>query len=155
MAILYRKKFKKKGHCIVLFAAYFLNFLLNFWKLNMDIILLSKSNSMTQSACQCQKPFRNHSLQKMAIIHHENLKKRLNRHHFYIAYLLNFLLDFLKLKMKTILLSKPDLMVVSAYLWSKPFRNNHMLKAAIIHYENSKKDDRASFINYRVIHLDC
>ena len=149
-------KTKKKGYVIILlYTASFLDFLLDFSKLNMKIILLFKPDPMVESVHLCSKPFRNHSLQKMAIIHHENLKKRLNRHHFYIAYLLNFLLNFLKLKMKTILLSKPDLMVVSAYLWSKPFRNKHLLKAAIIHYENSKKDDWASFINYRLIHLDC
>ena len=79
---------------MILYGAYLFDFLLK-------IILLSKFDSMTQLECQCQKPFRNHSLQKIAPIHHENLRKRPNCHHFYIAYLLDFLLDFLKLKMKT------------------------------------------------------
>ena len=32
--------------------------------------------TMVESACQCSKPFRNESLQKIAIIHHTNWRKR-------------------------------------------------------------------------------
>ena len=53
----------------------------------------------------------------------------------YRAYLLDFLLDFWKLHVQIIVLSKPDLMVVSACLWSKLLRNDRLHKA-IIHREN-------------------
>ena len=42
----------------------------------------------------------------------------------YRAYLLDFLLDLWKPYMQIIVLSKLDLMVESAFLWSKPFRND-------------------------------
>ena len=55
------------------------------------------------------------------------------------AYLLGSPFDVLKLDMKIILLFKPDPMVDSACLCSKPFRNESYSKMAIIHHENSKE----------------
>ena len=79
---------------IILYRAYLLDFLLDFLKLNMKIIQLSKPNPMVQSACLCSKPFRNESLQMMAIIHHETQENSQIKIILYWAYLLDFLLDF-------------------------------------------------------------
>ena len=54
----------------------------------------------------------------------------------YRAYLFDFLLDFWKLHVQIIVLSKPDLMVVSACLWSKLLRNDRLQNMAITHREN-------------------
>ena len=44
----------------------------------MQIIVLFKPDPMVESACLCSKPFRNGSLQKIAIIHHTKLKQKAN-----------------------------------------------------------------------------
>ena len=69
-------KTQEKGQfIIILYRAYLLDFLLDFLKLSMNIVLLSKPNPMRESACLSSKLFRNDSLQKMAIIH---LRKKAN-----------------------------------------------------------------------------
>ena len=70
-------KTQDKGQfSIILHRAYLLNFLLflTFSKLS-KIMLLSKPNSIAEFECLRFKPSRNDSLQKMAIIHHENSKR--------------------------------------------------------------------------------
>ena len=105
----------------------------------MQIIVLFKPNPMVESACLCSKPFRNDSLQKMAIIHHENSRKRLIYPYFVYKISPRLPTQFLKFSMKIILLSKLNPMVESACLFSKPFRNDSLQKMAIIHHENSRK----------------
>ena len=46
--------------------------------------------------------------------------------------------------MKIILLSRLNPMVESASLFSKPLKNDSLQKMAIIHHENSKRDERAT-----------
>ena len=94
----------------------------------MEIVLLFKRNPMVQSAFLYSNLFRNDSLQKMAIHHHENSRKRQIYHHF--VYLLHFLLDFSKLYMKLILLFTPNQMVETASLHFQPSRNNSLQKMA-------------------------
>ena len=60
----------------ILLKAYLLDFLLDFLKLYMQIIVLFKPDPMVESACLCSKPIRNDSLQKMAIIYHTKLKQK-------------------------------------------------------------------------------
>ena len=76
MAIIHHEKTRKGQFIIILYRAYILDFLLDFLKLNMGFILLSKLNTMMESACLSSKPFRNASLQKMAIIYYENSRER-------------------------------------------------------------------------------
>ena len=56
----------------------------------------------------------------------------------YEAYLLDFILDCLKRDMKIILLSKPNPMVESACLCSKPFRNDNLQKMAMLHMKTQR-----------------
>ena len=71
-------KTEKDQIVIILYKAYLLDFLLNFLELYMQIIVLVKLDPMVESACLCSKPFRNGSLQKIAIIHHKRLKQKAN-----------------------------------------------------------------------------
>ena len=123
-----------------------------FLKSNMKTILLSKLNPMVESACLFSKPFRNDSLQKMAIIPHENSRKRSIYHYFVQSISPRFLPRFLKILVQIIVLSKPDLMVVSACLWSKLLRNDRLQKMAIIHRENLKLGNFASYA-FRLLHF--
>ena len=72
-------KTQEKGQFIIfLYRAYLLDFLLDFLKLNMQIIVISKPDPMVESARLCSKSFRIGSLQKIAIIHHTKLKQKAN-----------------------------------------------------------------------------
>ena len=74
-------KIQEKGQIIIiLYRAYILDCLLDFLKLSIKIILLSRPDPVVESACLWSKAFRNESLQKMVIIHHENLRKKPNYH---------------------------------------------------------------------------
>ena len=69
----------EKGQIItILLKAYLLDFLLDFLKLYMQIIVLFKPDPMVESARLCSKLFRNGSLQKITIIHHTKLKQKAN-----------------------------------------------------------------------------
>ena len=70
----------------------------------MQIIVLFKPDPRVESACLCPKPFRNDSLQKLAIFHHRNSRKGQFIIILYKAYPLDFLLVVFKLDMKVILL---------------------------------------------------
>ena len=105
----------------------------------MQIIVLFKPNPMVKSACLRSKPFRNDSLQKMTIIHPENSRKRLIYHYFVQSITPRFYIRFFKLNMNIALLSKPNPIVESVCLWSKPLRNGSLQKMAIVHHKNSRK----------------
>ena len=105
----------------------------------MTIILLSKTNPMVESTCLCSKLFRNDSLQKMTIIHLENSRKRLIYHYFVQSITPRFYIRFFKLNENITLLSKPNPMVESACLCSKPLRNGSLQKMAIVNHENLRK----------------
>ena len=101
-------KTQEKGQfIIILYRAY----LLDFQKLYMRITPLSKLNTMMESASRSSKPLGNDSLPKMAQFTMKTRKKGQFIVVLYRAYLLDFLLDFLKLNMKIIQLSKPNSMI--------------------------------------------
>ena len=72
----------EKGQITILLKAYLLDFILDFLKLYMKVIVLFKPDPTVESACLCLEWLRNDSLPRMAIFHHENSRKRLIFHHF-------------------------------------------------------------------------
>ena len=74
----------------------------------MQIIVLFKLNPMVESACLQPKPVRIDSLQKMAIIHHKNSRKRPIYHYFVLSISPHFLTRFFKIQFKTYTTLQPQ-----------------------------------------------
>ena len=87
----------EKGQIVIIwYRAFLLDNLLNFLKLHIKIILLSKPNPMVEFACLCSWPFRNDILQKMAKVNLKNQRKRLIHLHFVKSISPRFLTRFHK-----------------------------------------------------------